>query len=518
VDGHPNPLAWLALLLVGPLAFLAFRKWRPQRAALTVVFGGAMFLPCVIRFNFPVIPDFDKEILPSFCALLACWLLRRQSLRGARPFRGPEGLVAVAALAVFGTVFTNTDPIVHGPTVLPGETLYDGLVDGIQILATWFPPFYLGRALFRSSKDLHALMRFLVLAGLVYSVFIFIELRMSPQLHNWVYGFHQSDFIQTIRFGGYRPKVFMRHGLNVALFMTMTVASAAALWKAKAPVGRFWTPGRAFLFLVVVLVLCKSTGAYFHAAIVLPVLLFFGMRMHRLAAGSLATLILGYPLFRSLDWIPVDAIVEWMRVNVNEERALSLGFRLFTEEEVLANARERIWFGWGGYGRPFEFDETTGQMISVLDGYWTIELSTHGVVGWLCIFGMMLWPVLVAVWQLPKIESRRDRTLVGALAILSALYVFDWLPNSSISADLTFMVGALAGVVPGILAEQRAEREALRQERAEENRKRRGLRSEPRGQGPLNPVPVGPVSPAASVPEVFPSHGASSAASLRPRS
>ena len=30
-----------------------------------------------------------------------------------------------------------------------------------------------------------------------------IELRFSPQLHNWVYGYHQHDFVQTIRDGGY---------------------------------------------------------------------------------------------------------------------------------------------------------------------------------------------------------------------------------------------------------------------------------------------------------------------------
>ena len=493
MDGSPNPIAWLALLAVAPFAFYAFRTWRPQRAAMIVMFGGAMFLPCVIKFNFPVIPDFDKELLPGFWSLVACFVLRRGALK-ARPFRGPEGLIALATIAVYGTVLTNTDPIVHGPVTLPGQTFYDGLVDGMQILATWFPPFYLGRALFRTSKDLNELVRFMALAGLVYSVPILLELRLSPQLHNWVYGFHQSDFIQTIRFGGYRPKVFMRHGLNVALFMTMTVVAAAALWKAKGQLRKFWTPGRAAIYLLVILVLCKSTGAYFHLAILLPVVLLTGIGVQRIVAMTLATLILGYPLFRSMNWIPVDDIVEWMRVNVNEERALSLWFRLFTEEEVLENARERIWFGWGGYGRPFEFDSTTGEMTSILDGYWTIELGTHGVVGWLCIFGMMLWPVLVAVRYLPKIEAKRDRILIAALAMLSALYVFDWLPNSSISADLTFMVGALAGVVPGILAEQRARRAQLRKEKAEAHRKQREERRSgrpPPGAAPAGAAPGG---------------------------
>jgi len=51
-----------------------------------------------------------------------------------------------------------------------------------------------------------------------YTFFLFIELTASPQLNRWIYGYHQSQFIMAMRAGGYRPMVFMRHGLNVAFF------------------------------------------------------------------------------------------------------------------------------------------------------------------------------------------------------------------------------------------------------------------------------------------------------------
>lgn len=459
----PNPIAWLALFAIVPFCFYAVRRWPPLTAAMIVIVGSAMFAPSKTGLNVPILPDLDKEQLPQLMLLIAFVIMRRDALR-ARAFRGPEVLVLVAAMATVVTAMTNTDPIVHGPVVLPGQTLYDAFVDAVRAFVYWFPAFYLGRALVRTSKDLHLMVRFFVLAGLVYVIPILIELRMSPQLHNWIYGFHQSDFIQTIRYGGYRPKVFMRHGLNVALFMTVATLLAVAMWRAKLKLRPFWTTGRTALLLLVIVVLCKSTGAYFHLALVLPVL-FLNVKWQMRFAMVMAVLVLGYPLLRANDYVPVDAITEWMSVNVNPERALSLWFRMFTEGEVLERTRERFWFGWGGYGRPYIFDEA-GNQISVLDGYWVIELGHHGLVGFGCVFGMMCWPVVTAFRNFRRIESQTDRALIAAVAIMAMLYVFDWIPNSSLSPDLTFMVGGLAGAVPGILEEQRKRREALRKQRA----------------------------------------------------
>jgi hypothetical protein len=44
---------------------------------------------------------------------------------------------------------------------------------------------------------------------------------MNPQSQTVNYGFHQHSFGQTMRFGGWHPCGFMKHGLQVALWMGM---------------------------------------------------------------------------------------------------------------------------------------------------------------------------------------------------------------------------------------------------------------------------------------------------------
>lgn len=453
----PNTFAWFTLLATPVFALYAVRRWPPLTAAMIVVVGGAMFLPSHTAFNLPVLPPLNKEVIPALSALFAFAVSRPGALK-AKAFRGPDGLMLIGAAATMFTALGNSDPLVYGPVVLPAQTLYDGFVDGVEVLIFWFPAFYLGRALVRNSRDLLQMVRFMVIAGLIYCIPIIIELRLSPRMHEWFYGFHQTQFLQTMRYGGYRPKVFMRHGLNVALFMTVASLLAVVLWRAARPLRTFWTPGRAAVFLVVIVVLCKSTGAYFHLAVMLPLCLFASPRVQGRVALGIAVIVIGYPLLRLNDYVPVQGITDWMKVNVNEERALSLWFRLDTEGQVLERARDRFLFGWGGYGRPYIYDAISGRQISVLDGYWVQELGQHGLVGFLCVFGMMCWPVLALARNLSKVTDPKTQTLLAGVGLTSILYVFDWLPNSSISKELTFMVGGLSGALPGILAEQRTRR------------------------------------------------------------
>ena len=79
-------------------------------------------------------------------------------------------------------------------------------------------------------------------AGLIYSLFILFELRMSPNLHRWIYGFGQHGFSQHIRWGGYRPMVFMAAGLAVALFITNALMAAGALTRLRRPILRVHSP------------------------------------------------------------------------------------------------------------------------------------------------------------------------------------------------------------------------------------------------------------------------------------
>ena len=88
----------------------------------------------------------------------------------------------------------------------------------------------MGRAYFGDFKGLRELATVLFIGGLIYIPLCLYEIRMSPQLHNTIYGFYQHDFVQTMRAGGWRPTVFLQHGLAVGLFMSVTSLIGAWLW------------------------------------------------------------------------------------------------------------------------------------------------------------------------------------------------------------------------------------------------------------------------------------------------
>ena len=73
----------------------------------------------------------------------------------------------------------------------------------------------------------------LIVAGLCYSVPMLFEVRMSPQLHTWIYGYFPHSFVQQMREGGFRPVVFLGHGLLTAFFIMSAAVAAAAFWQTR---------------------------------------------------------------------------------------------------------------------------------------------------------------------------------------------------------------------------------------------------------------------------------------------
>src|SRR5260370_33372719 len=125
------------------------------------------------------------------------------------------------------TALLNGDPIFVGNKVLPGLGAYDGF-STLLFQLIMLIPFFLGRAFLRTAEDIVQVFHALSVAGLAYSLLLLFEIRFSPQLHNWLYGYYPSDFIQEMREGGgFWPLVFMEPGLVTGLLrMTTAVASA----------------------------------------------------------------------------------------------------------------------------------------------------------------------------------------------------------------------------------------------------------------------------------------------------
>jgi hypothetical protein len=439
-------VAYVALLLLVPLSAVLFATLRPPLATAAVFLSAWLFLPEGVAFDAPAVPPLDKHSIAALCALAGVLLTAWPRMRHARPGRGVDGFALLLLFGLLGTSATNRDPLSYMTTYLPGLSFYDAAAQAFRLSLTVVAPFLLGRALYRTTADLAHLMGMIVFAALLYLPLVAFELRLSPQLHRIVYGFHQHEFAQTLRGGGYRPMVFMHHGLALAMFLFTATLFGAALARARKPLALSLPPAPVAGLLGLFLVLCKSLGALVYAIAVLPVLIFGSARLQARVALLLAALVVAYPVLRMTDLFPTTALVDMAAARVNQDRASSLAFRFYNEDQLVAKALERKVFGWGSFGRNRIYNDW-GTDISVTDGHWIIAFGAGGIVGLVGTFGLLLTPVLMARRRLPALPLAPDRLLIGALTLAVAVNTVDLLPNGLYSGFPLLLAGALAGVI-----------------------------------------------------------------------
>ena len=233
----PNLLAYIALALWPVVAWQMWKRLDRARALIWTILGGYLILPPIAAFNFPVIPDLDKSTIPNLAALgCALWLCGERISFLPKSWLG-RVLIGVYVLMPFGTVLTNGDPLIFQQGSIQGMKVYDSLAAvAYQMIALM--PFFLARRYLASPEGLRALLFALTAAGLAYSLPMIVEAVMSPQINVWVYGFFQHDFFQTIRYGGYRPVVFLPHGLWVAFFAFMAMTAGFVVLRRSPPEAR----------------------------------------------------------------------------------------------------------------------------------------------------------------------------------------------------------------------------------------------------------------------------------------
>jgi hypothetical protein len=439
-----STFAEIILGLFIPVAIGAFFLLRPLQAGLVVALGGEMFLPEGPAFRIPFTPPWGKHNLIYLCIFVGC-LLRFP--RRVTKWPKEKWFIALSLLVLTGgaaTALSNSDAIPLGSTgevFLPGLTFKDGMYTAISTFVASCLPFYLGYSLVTSAKDIEKLLIGVGVAGLVYSFFAIVEMRMSPQWHHWIYGYGVGGwFGQTIRWGGYRPMVFMPHGLALARFMMATTLALFVLAKVRRRL--FGLPiGILAWFQAVILVCCRSTGAITFAALGVPMIRFIKPKWRLFVACVLAIVILLYPLLRSMNLFPVSNLLDAAGF-IQKDREGSLRFRFSNEDALLAHARERIAFGWGEYRRNKVFDNS-GQDTAITDGYWIIVIGTSGLAGFLGTFGMLLWPVVWTRRRLRDYGDRADKQILSGLALILALLTADLIPNGLWSYYPFFIAGSL---------------------------------------------------------------------------
>jgi hypothetical protein len=440
----PNLLAYAAIIFWPFVSLALFAIFPARIACLTTIMAGDMFLPAAFEIDLPLIPPIGKDNISTFAALVGCFALRRNAL-SVRDSGGKYNWLFVSMiLGSLMTTLTNGDPIHYGAKFIQGQTAHDFISDVINAMIGWWPAFYLGRKLFCRPEDIRLLLKAFAVSGVIYSFFIFIEVRLSPQLNLWVYGYHQSDFLQTIRFGGYRPKVFMRHGLNVGLFMAMTVVAAAGLQRARI---RTFGIGAAAIgaYLTFTLLICKSSGATVYALVVVPFILWMRIRSQTRLSVCLAMGAFSYPLLRAADLVPIEGMLSFFDSVLGADRTQSMSFRFSNEAVLLEHAMKRIWFGWGGYGRNLLFDPITGVQSTIVDGFWIALLGGSGVVGFVSVFGLIVFPIVRFGRKLRTFQME-DQYCAGALLCTAVICVVDLIPNAGVCPYVILILGSLAGL------------------------------------------------------------------------
>lgn len=458
----PNTVAYAALIAWPFVTLVCFARMPPSKALIWSLLGGYLLLPMKTSFDFPGVPALDKTSVTNLSAMVGAL-----TFAGFRSVRLPREWWLLLPLLVFivapmFTVFANGDALVFGDIVLPALKPYDAFsqaaYSAIDVL-----PFILGYNLMRGKKAAGECLRAIAVSALFYSLLMLIEMRLSPQLHTWIYGFFPHSFGQQFRWNGFRPVVFLGHGLLVAIFTSFALIATVYLAKAKAKI--LGAPAWAWsIYVFVLLVFCRTLGAFILGVLALGLLLFVSWKHIRIVCALLALTTMTYPVLRGADLVPVDQIYS-AAAAFDEDRANSFKTRVVNEDQLLARAQERPLFGWGGYGRNRVFDEASGTDLSITDGTWIIVIGINGWIGYLATFGLLCLPIIVSAAR----GSPATPASV-ALSLILAINLLDLIPNSSLSPLTWLLAGSLVPV---------AQRVPIHREKAVTRRARRPVSAQP---------------------------------------
>ena len=432
-------------LTIWPFIAVLFYRLAPLPIALCLtIIGGYLLLPPRVGLDLPLLPSLDKNSIPALSALAMTLIASRDpdQARWMQPgwlpgSRAVKGFLVFFFIGIAITVVTNTDGFSAGPTRIPGHSVYDLFSFSLTAMMSLIP-FFLARKLLASSDGQRALVNVLIGAAVCYSLLALWEVRMSPQLNRQLYGFFAHIWQQHVRGDGFRPLVFLSHGLLLGIFFASAIAAAFSMarWATKRQRMVFFGAG---LWLLGTLFLAKSLGAFLIVLAILPVALMLPRRMQVMVSASIVIIVFTYPFLRHVDLVPTDTIVS-LTERIDPKRAQSLDYRFANEDALLQRARERSLFGWGEWGRSRIYDEN-GRDISTTDGRWVILFGEGGWVRYICYFGLLTWGIVALLFR------RKDMLNPVSISIVLALTanLIDMLPNSAISPLTWLMAGALVG-------------------------------------------------------------------------
>ena len=402
-----------------------------RRGIAAVVVLGWLLLP-MAAYRIDLFPAYDKLFSIALAATLALVVYDSPRLAMFRP-----GLIDLPMFLFCASPMATSIATGLGP--------YDGYTVICMRLLTWGFPYLIGRITFGTLEGMRDLALWIVIGGLVYAPLCLFEIKMSPQLSNWIYGIAVAGWDQTFRFGGWRPNVFLQHGLATGLFMCSAATAAVVMWRRKCvdrmgPMRSVYAAG----LLVVIAVLCKSTGA-----IVLMLMALGFAALSRIGRSRIPVIVMlllapAYMGVRATGIWSGDHLVQAANV-VGEDQAGSLQMRITNENIIAARAMRKPVLGWGTWSKGGDDESGFNKMNAVTDGYWTIVLGSAGFVGLVSFTTAMLLPALLLVRRLaPATLLDSVHSPAFAMAMIVIMFIIDCLFNAMPNPVFPVAVGGLA--------------------------------------------------------------------------
>ena len=411
-----------------------FKKFEHRLAAAIAYVSGWMFLPNAEYEIFLL--RHTKTTVIGFGILASIFFFDKAKFSKFKFNAFDIPMLLWCTAPFFSSIFNDLGP-------------YDGLSQALYQTIRWGLPYYIGRIFFSDPDAMKILAMTIVLGGIVYIPLCWFEMIMSPQLHRLTYGFHQHEFLQTLREGGgFRPMVYMEHGLMTSMWMMLAVILGSWLYYCKDMPKRIFlvNTGYVLLMLIFTFFMMKSQGAVVLLFICLLVL-FVPKKLKIFLVVILLITPYLYILTRINGIWDGRNLSNYVAEKFSPVRAQSLQFRFDNETMLIVKAMQGTVFGWGGYGRSRVYDEK-GKDLSVTDGLWIITLGKNGLYGLIMLTTTIQLPVVFFALRFkPEVWNKKALAGPAVMAIFLALTMIDNLLNAMVNPIYMLFSGGLTGIV-----------------------------------------------------------------------
>jgi hypothetical protein len=428
-----NALVPFALISWIPFVVWAFSKFEKRVVVSGAFVLGWMFLP-EATIPIPGLPDLSKMFSTCVAVLAGAFIFDRKTLMSVRP-----GAVDIPMILWCTCPFFSS--------LANGIGAYDGLSESLQQIVTWGMPYFVAKVYFADPKGLKTLALAIFIGGIIYIPFCFLEMAISPQLHRMTYGFSQANILQSIRSGGFRPVVYMQHGLMVAMWMVS--ASFFGIWllySKQLPQKLPMVPIATKWFippLLVTTLLMKSSGAL--GLFMLGMFTLFTTCQLRTPILFIILLLIppSYIISRSTGYWDGTNLSSWIERKYSAERAQSLQFRFDNEEMLIDKAKKGSFFGWAGWGRSRVYDED-GKDLTITDGLWIIVYGVRGIYGIVLMTVTIVLPMVLLLIKVPPGQWTSERYAAASVfATMLTLYMIDNLLNAMVNPIFMLFAGGI---------------------------------------------------------------------------